>query len=118
MTTPAQLQGIVKGKTYRVVGPQPGYDSINATVKVGALVILKEDDGTGMPYFDKVDDSGKVESSGEVIKITQTKLVEVNGKEGEPIDYAVTIEEGQTQLIFRKRLSLEQVQAVLAAAGV
>ena len=121
MTTPAQQQGIVTGKTYRVEGPQPGYDEINATVKVGTLVTLARDDGSELPYFWKVDANGKIvnqDNGKEVIKITQTKLVEVKAEEDEPTDYCVTVEEGQTQFIIRKRLSLAEIYAVLKAAGV
>jgi hypothetical protein len=117
MGTPVQEKGIVYGKTYRV-GNRVDASAGGVRIKTGSLVVLNEDDGTHLPYFDYVNESGKVLYSRGVVDIYKTDLIAVDADDVDPVDVHVDLNLQSTSIVIQKRLTLDQVAAVLKAAGV
>jgi hypothetical protein len=120
MKTPAQRQGIVDGKQYRIVGPQAGYDAIAVSggTKVGDIVELRKDDGTDLPFFFRVLSNGDRDQC--VINIRETKIVDVDAPEVEPAplkNYIIDVTDVETTVKVGKLLSADQIKRILDIVG-
>jgi len=126
--TVASDKGILRDVVYRVDGHVSG-GSLDASyeVKVGDLVVLVDDDDTSTPYFNVVGKDGKVLERRAVISVVNTKLTAYISPEesdekveviyADPLNYNVSICNGSTTIVIQKRLSMDEVHAVLKAIG-
>lgn len=120
--TPAETNGIVAGKTYRIVGPKKSGDRLDAgsNVVIGDFVQIDEDDDSEIPYFRKVDvDGARVGSCRTCINVDTTNFRDVTSAVA-PVTapaFGVYVHSGSTTFTIDRELTATQIAAVLAAAG-
>ena len=97
----------------------------SAGIVVGTLVQLREDDGTELPYFWILDSNGELNTISHnlrgVINITKVKLVPLEPEvEAEPAELPavhISLNGNSTTIVIQKRLTPDEIHAVLAEVG-
>lgn len=110
--TPAQRNGIVHGKKYRVTATRDHID--------GKIVVLDEDDDSSYPYFRVVNADGSLETERVCIDVTgddpDEKLTPLEG-DGEPLSYKIDVANAATTIIVNRALNTAKVKAILDIIG-
>lgn len=110
--TIASDNGFVVGRKYKLI------DSYQKRL-IGAIFVFDEDDGSAIPYFYGI-------VNGEIDYDSGRYCFNVDGDEDKfeaaekdcpAIDYHVSVNPNSTTIVIQKRLTIEEVQAVIQAAG-
>lgn len=111
--TPAQRAGIVMGKKYKVHAPAIAHAH-------GGIYVLSRDDGTTLPYFELAEGYTGPQDQRACVYVDGTDgatLTEVTEVAEEPTDFHVSLNPASTTIVIQKRLTMDELQAVLKAAG-